>query len=406
MTRARASRAALVLLLTVVFVDIAGFGIVIPFLPFWAEHFGASPAEVALLMSAYSLTQFIFAPVLGRLSDRYGRKPVLLVSVFGSVLSFLWMAFAGSLWMLFAARAVAGAMGANIAVANAGIADITPGEERARGMGLVGMAFGLGFVLGPAIGALLAGPDIATTGFRLPFLAGAGVSALAFAGGLVLLREPDRHRPGTVLPGGPLIRLRAFLALLASPGLGLPLLLLALLSLAMSGIESTFALWAERQLLWGPRQTGLFLVWIGVCMAAVQGGLVGPVVARLGEVRTARLGTGVCAAGMALAPLALNIPVVLLSGFLIAAGLGLGQPALNALLSRASAADIQGGVMGGAQSAQSLARIAGPALAGLLFTAFDRQGPWISGAILLLLGVALATRLRDPGDQPGAATGS
>lgn len=389
----RPAGGALTVLLLVVFVDMAGFGIIIPFLPFWAEHFGAAPAVVTLLMASYSLAQFLLAPVLGWASDRWGRRPVLLVSVLGSVLSFAWMGLADALWMLFAARVLAGAMGANISVAQAYVADVTPEEARARGMGLLGAAFGLGFILGPAIGGLLAGADAAAPDYRTPFLAGAGVSLLSLALGLMLLREPARHRVEAAEGLAPAARLRAFAQVLGHPAVALPIAIMTVLAFVMGGLESTFALWAERQLAWGPRQTGFFLAFIGVCMVLVQAGLVGRLVARLGEAPVATLALAIFNVGLVLLPLAQGLGLVLAAGFLTAGGLGLGQPALNALISRGAPADVQGGVMGASQSAQSLARIFGPAVAGVLFSAFGRNAPYYVGAVLALGALLLALRI-------------
>jgi DHA1 family tetracycline resistance protein-like MFS transporter len=166
-------------LFLIVFVDLVGFGVIIPLLPFYGEHFQASPAVVGLLMATYSLAQFVSAPVLGRLSDRIGRKPVLSVSLAGAAASYLLLAFADELWMLFAARAIGGLMAGNISTAFAYVADVTTPANRAKGMGLIGAAFGLGFIFGPAIGGVLAGHDPATADFQSPALAAFALSALA-----------------------------------------------------------------------------------------------------------------------------------------------------------------------------------------------------------------------------------
>ncbi|MEE8280191.1 MAG: MFS transporter, partial [Alphaproteobacteria bacterium] len=168
----------LALFLTV-FIDLVGFGIIIPFLPFFAEHFAASPDVVTLLIAVFPLTQFLFAPLWGRLSDRMGRKPVLLMTLAGLFASYIWLGLSQGLWMLFAARAFAGAMAGNIAVAQAYVADVTPSERRAEGLGRIGAAFGLGFLLGPAIGGVLAGPDPQNPNILLPALAAAAMTATA-----------------------------------------------------------------------------------------------------------------------------------------------------------------------------------------------------------------------------------
>src|SRR5580700_89560 len=175
------------ILFLIVFVDLVGFGLIIPLLPFYAERFGASPQQVTILMAVYSLMAMLAAPVWGRLSDRIGRRPVLMASMLAAALAYLWLGLASALWMLFAARAFAGACAGNIAAAQAYIADVTPPERRARGMGMIGAAFGLGFIIGPALGGALAGNDLATADLRTPGLIAAALSAIACLGVIVLL---------------------------------------------------------------------------------------------------------------------------------------------------------------------------------------------------------------------------
>src|SRR5437660_8884574 len=190
-------------LFLIVFVDLVGFGLVIPLLPFYALRFDASPQQVTVLLAVYSLMQLFTAPLWGRLSDRVGRRPVLMVSMAASVLAYAWMGGATALWMLFAARALAGACAGNIAAAQAYIADVTKPEERARGMGLIGAAFGLGFIIGPALGGLIAGNDPATADIETPASVAAGLSALALCGVLLLLPEslPAARRNKTAARG-------------------------------------------------------------------------------------------------------------------------------------------------------------------------------------------------------------
>src|SRR5712692_10268285 len=176
-------------LFAIVLTDLIGFGIVIPLLPFYGEHFGASPLVVTLLMSAYSLLQLFGAPLWGRLSDRHGRRPILLVSLAGSVAGYLWLGFADALWMLFAARALQGACAGNIAAAQAYVADMTTPENRAKGMGMIGAAFGIGFIIGPALGGALAGSNPTSPDVSGPSFFAAALSALAFCATFVLLKE-------------------------------------------------------------------------------------------------------------------------------------------------------------------------------------------------------------------------
>lgn len=384
-------RGALVVLLLTVFVDMVGFGIIIPFLPFWAEHFDATPDLVASLMAVYAAFQFVFAFLWGWVSDRWGRKPVLLMSLMGSVLSFAWLGFADALWMLFVSRALAGAMGANISVAHAYIADITRPEERARHMGFLGAALGAGFILGPAIGGLLAGSDPANPDFRTPFLAAAAISGLAVLLGLVFLREPARHAPPE-LPGGPGARFRAFAKVMAVPGVAYPVIIISVLGFVMGGVESTFAMWTERALQWGPRETGWFFAYIGVVLVLVQGVLVGRLVHARGEAWVVRVGIATMAIGIGMVPLVDSSALILVSGGFIALGIGLGNPSLSGLTSRNAPAHNQGAVMGASQSAQAMARIFGPATAGVLFATFGRDTPYLVGAAILIVAFVFAVR--------------
>jgi DHA1 family tetracycline resistance protein-like MFS transporter len=376
-------------LFTIIFIDLIGFGLVIPLLPFYAEQHHASPETVTLLMATYSFMQLFAGPLWGRLSDRHGRRPVLLLSLVGSVLSYLWLGFADSLWMLFGARALQGAMAGNIAAAQAYIADVTSPENRARGMGLIGAAFGLGFILGPAIGGLLAGSDPNAPDVQLPFLLGAGLSAAAFVGALVFLKEsldPMRRRFGKN-------RLEAVGSALARPRLRLLIFLYFVIIFAFAGMETTFAMWAKRQLGWGPEPVGYLFAYVGVLSAAMQGGLIGRLTKRFGEERVVVAGNAAIVLGLAALPLATSLPLLLVASAFLSLGLGMTQPALNSLISRQAGAHEYGEVMGVAQSTGSLARILGPAFAGLLFGQLGRNAPYVAGAVIMLGAVLLALRL-------------
>lgn len=404
MTEASRRRGALHVLLLTVFIDMLGFGIIIPFMPFWAQHFEATPDLVTLLFATYSGVAFFTAFVWGWVSDRWGRKPVLILSLAGSVVSFLWLGFAEALWMLFAARALGGMFGANIPVAQAYIADVTEPEERAKGMGMMGAAFGLGFVLGPAIGGLLAGGDPDNPDFRTPFFAAAAVSAVAVVVGLVLLREPERHAEAK-LPRGMVERFRGFAAVVALPVVALSIAAVVMMALVMGGLESTFAMWTERAHGWGPRETGFFFSYIGLLLVIVQGGLIGVVVKRIGEARLVPFAVVAMAAGIGMVPWSLTLPKVLVSGALISFGFGFGQPALNSLISRNAPAESQGAVLGASQSAQSLCRVVGPVTAGILFAGFGRDMPYYVGGLVLLAALAVAVRIAGAQDRKGSSTG-
>ena len=375
------------ILLLIVFIDLVGFGIIIPLLPFYAEHFGASPLAVTLLMAAYSAMQFVAAPILGALSDRHGRRRVIVLSTAGAALGYLVMAFADSLLVLFLARALAGAMAGNIAAAQAYIADVTTPERRARGMGMFGAAMGLGFIVGPAIGGALAGSGEAIN-YTLPPLVAAVASTLAAITALVMLG--DSGATAKRAPAGWLAPIVAG----ASPDLRPLALTLFLIVFAFAGLETTFALWAERQLDWGPREVGRLFAGVGVIAVLVQGGAVGPLSRRLGEERLVFLGTVALVLGFVALPLATSTLAVLAAMVLLAGGFGLANPALASLVSRRAATTAQGASLGVAQGAASLGRIFGPALAGVLFTIGGRALPYVASAAILVAVAALWQRHR------------
>src|SRR5580692_4163980 len=229
------------MLFLIVVIDLIGFGLVIPLLPFYAERFAASPQEVTAWMAVFSLMSMLTAPVWGRLSDRVGRRPVLMVSMAAASLAYLWLGFASSLWMLFAARALAGACAGNISAANAYIADVTTPENRARGMGMIGAAFGLGFIVGPALGGVVAGSNLTNADLRTPGLIACGLSLAALLGVVLVLKEslpaglPERPHKSRVAALREALGRKALTRLLA---------VFFLTILAFAGMEATFALWA------------------------------------------------------------------------------------------------------------------------------------------------------------------
>ena len=372
----------------IVFIDMVGFGVIIPSQPFWTKSFGATAFEVALVMSVYAGCQFVFAFPLGWLSDRVGRKPILLLSLCGSVVSFTLVGLADSLLMIVLARALGGVMSANIAVAYAYAADVTTGEERAKAMGLLGASIGAGFVLGPFIGGVVAGPDPANPG-QIAFFIGASISALALIAAIPMLKEPESHR-SSAETGGFRARLRGFGLALSIPIVLIPIAVAGMAGLAMAGLEATYALWVNAEHGWGARETGLFFGYIGVLLVIVQGGLVGPVTRVIGERGMLYLGLAFVTAGMAVVAVSDTIALVFVNGALIAFGYGFVDPAVSSLISRNTPAGRQGAVMGVLQSVGSLARIVGPAAAGLLFYKLGHNAPYVAGAIVLALALAFA----------------
>lgn len=382
------------ILFAIVLTDLIGFGIVIPLLPFYAEHFGASPNTVTLVMATYSAGQLLMAPVWGRLSDRLGRRPILLTSLLGSILSYLWLGFADSLWILFAARLLQGGMAGNIAAAQAYVADVTTPDTRAKGMGMIGAAFGLGFIFGPVLGGVLAGSDPHQPNTAAPAFLAAGLSALAFLGTMVFLKESlsAEARRSARSGSGPVGRLVAIRRAFARPRLRLLVLLFFAITAAFSGMETTFAMWTERQFGWGAQQVSYVFVYIGLLAATVQGGLIHRLTRKYGEPKVLLAGTGSIVIGLLLLPLSSGLPVLLLATALLAVGMGMTQPSINSLISREAQIHEQGEVMGVSQSMGSLARIIGPAVAGTLMGGVGRHAPYLAGAVVMAVVVTFVRR--------------
>ncbi|MGH7124776.1 MAG: MFS transporter, partial [Stellaceae bacterium] len=371
----------------IVFIDLLGFGIIIPQLPFYGVHFGASPTAVTLLMSCYSLAQFFMSPVLGRLSDRIGRRPVLMVSMACSCLAYLWLGFASALWMLFGARLLAGAGAGNLAAAQAYITDVTAPEARAKAMGMIGAAFGLGFTLGPWLGGVVAGRNPTPEDLQRPAFLAAALSALAFVLVIAILKE---SRPQTGVPQRA-NRWELARSTMSRPTLRLLILLFFAITAAFAGMETTFALWTKEAFGWGPEQVGWLFFFVGCVLIVVQGALIGPLSRRLGEARLVLIGSASIALGLAAVAVSANLPTLMLASAFLAVGMGLLNPSVNSLISRQAASDERGGIMGVAQSGASLARVVGPAIAGPLFEWLGRNAPYYTGALVMLgvLGFAL-----------------
>jgi DHA1 family tetracycline resistance protein-like MFS transporter len=379
------------ILFFIVFIDLVGFGIVIPLLPYYALHFQATPLEVTTMMAMFSLAQFFASPFWGRMSDKIGRKPVLMVSLTCSVLSYLWLGFADQLWMLFAARLLAGAGAGNISAAQAYISDVTSEENRAKGMGMIGAAFGLGFTFGPAVGGLLAGANPTAASLARPAFAAAVLSAIALVLALVLLKESlaPENRNAARRPGRVAMAQDAF----RRPGLRHLIILFFLTTTAFAGLESTFALWANSAFGWGPLQVGWVFFFVGLVLAAVQGGLVGRLTKRFGEARLATYGAVLLTIGLFILPFSPDLGVVLVVMALLSIGLGILNPAVTSLVSRAAGADERGGILGVNQSGQSLARILGPLIAGAVYGAAGRSAPYYIGALIMAAVVAMAANV-------------
>jgi MFS family permease len=362
-----------------VFLDLVGFGIVIPLLPLYAGRFGAGPVAVAWLLAVYSLMQFLFAPGWGRVSDRVGRRPVLLLGLFGSAASYLAFGLAGSLPVLFVARAASGFAGANVGVAQAYVADVTGPADRARGMGMIGAAFGLGFIFGPAIGGVLSG-----YGAAAPFFGAAAVTLANALLATVRLPEslPPEHRSSRPAGFGLAERARAFFGA-ATPGPLRTIYAAAFLAtVAFAAMEGTFSLWADAR--WHLARHGIsyLFAYIGVVSVIAQGGIVGRLAPRIGAGRTAVAGIaliGVGLTGIALAP---SVALLLPALAVLALGHGTASPSLSTLISHQGGPGDQGRLLGVNQSLSALGRVVGPVWGGLALAHVGLGAPFLSGAAI------------------------
>lgn len=372
-------RHRLAVLYAVVFLDQVGFGILVPFLPLYARTFGASAFEAGLLLATYSAMQMLVSTRWGRLSDRTGRRPILVVAAAGTCAGFVILGLAPSLAVVFAGRALLGGVGVGIATAQAWVADTTPPEDRGRAMATLGAIGGLGFVLGPAIGAL----GIAFGGMRLPFF----VSAVFAAGNAVLA--------ATLLPAAPPVAVQGGARRAGAWRPIAPCLIVVfVLTYAFSNIEATFAMFTGAELGLGASGVGWLFVAMGGIAALTQVAVVGSLARRIDEPRRVALGLVILGAGAAVLPLAPSVEVLLAPLSAMAVGFAITAPSLTAWVSRRSPADRQGELLGLAQSTGALARVAGPGIGGLLFDHVGHASPFQIAAVLI--GGAALTALTRP----------
>jgi multidrug resistance protein len=381
----------------IVLLDLLGFGILIPQIGVYGVKLNASPWTVGLLVSTYSLMQLLAAPILGGLSDRYGRRPVLLYSLAGSMLGYLLFAVAHSLPLLFLSRIVDGISGGNIATAQAYVSDITTEENRARGMGLVGAAFGLGFILGPSVGGILG----AWGGNLAIGLAAAGLSALNWVLAYTLL--PETHRAEGAHSSDKSI-VKAW-AQLKMPGIGAVLVATLLFVTAFAQMEGTFSvllieryvshegLFAGEWVKEASWRTGYIFAAVGVVSALVQGVFIGRLRKRFGEPALACWGMALAALALALVPLAPSYLWLYAPMMLLAVGSGLANPSLSTLASLKAAPGKQGATLGAFQAMGSLGRTVGPALGGTLFSVRGPAAPYWVASAMAFLAAAWALKL-------------
>jgi MFS transporter, DHA1 family, tetracycline resistance protein len=375
----------------VVLVDLLGFGIVLPLLPFYGSKFGAGALTIGLLYSVYSLSQLVFAPLWGGWSDRIGRRPIMLLSTFGAAASYILFAFSHSLTLLFVSRILAGIMGGNISAAQAYVADVTPPEDRTKGMGLIGAAFGIGFALGPAISSLLIRPDVAShisaNPYALPGLFAAGLSMASFL--LVvfklpesldkrLLNDPTRVRRDSVLSAA------FWKTASSSKGLRRLFVCMAILGIGHSSLYSAFPLFCEKVLKLPAQDVGLLFVCMGSVAIVVQGGLIRVLVKRFSEKKLFIAGGLLFAAGMALIPVSQDKGQLTLALCLMGLGASLNGPTLISLISKSARPAEIGAMLGSAQGLSALGRVIGPAWGGWLFAMAPALPFWLTASLVCI----------------------
>lgn len=382
---------ALGLVFMTVLLDLIGFGIVLPLLPYYASDMGASPLMVGVIMASYSLMQLLFSPVWGSLSDHYGRRPLLILGLFGSAVSYLVFGLATTVGVLLVSRVLGGVMGATVPVAQAIVADSTTPGRRARGMGMIGAAFGLGFVFGPAIGG-----GLSHWGYALPGFVAAGITGVNAVAALFLLPEslPPGERSREAGGWEALVeRFRSARRLLARPALNRPIFVLFLMTWGFAGFMTTFPLFLQKELTLSAKVAGGMFAYVGLISAAFQGRLIGPLVERHGEKWMAAVGGGLLSAGMLIIGALPTLPPLFVALALIGIGWGCVVPSLQSLLSRRAPRREQGEVLGVNQSSSSTARVVGPIAAGWGFGALGPRLGFLAGGVLIAVAALFAALL-------------
>jgi len=383
----RRSAAALPTLLSVMLINMLGFGVVVPLLPFYAKSFHAPPWQIALLFSAYSIGSFFGEPFWGRLSDRIGRKPLLISTVTGNCLCYLALAFAPNIYVAFAVRLAGGMAAGNSSVVQGYIADVTPADQRAGRMSLLGAAYNVGFIFGPALGGLLARTGSGPAGFQLPLLVASGLAATSAT--CIFLFVAESRVAVRMVVDQP-SRWAAFGEAFDNPVVRRLMLLTLFTGLAFNGIEATFGFWSQHRYGWGTRDIGLAFTVSAVVSAVAQTFLTGQLSRRYGQARMLAGGMAVTVVCIALQPLSPNgfATVVLMA--IASLGGSLAFPNSSALISQSSHPDRQGQMLGLNNAAGAAARVIGPLIALNLFTSVSVDSPFILGALIVAPGVFLA----------------
>jgi DHA1 family tetracycline resistance protein-like MFS transporter len=372
-------------------IDILGFGILIPLVPYMGVKFNTPPQWITPVMGAYSLCQFLAAPFWGRLSDRHGRRPILMSSLAGACVSYLILGLASNVWWLLVSRMLGGFMAGNISAAFAYASDVSTPQKRAASLGLIGAAIGIGFTIGPAVGGLLAGNNLQTANFLLPAVVSACLSIVAIL--LVVLMLPESNTPQLRAQRTGLRKAGPLTLLLERPALRFIAGAALLMTSAQSILDSIVGLWALDRFGFGPRTVGLLLFCVAILAVLTQGGLVRVLVPKLGEPKLATLGVLSFVSGLLIVSESSGVGVALFGLGLAGIGMGAFTPSNSALASKQADAHDRGAVMGTYQSSSSLARVIGPFASGPIYAALGAKAPFLTGACVALPAVWLIWRL-------------
>ena len=376
-------------LFLIVFSNLLGFGIIIPLLPYYAENFGANPNEVTLLMASYSLMQLIFSPILGRISDIYGRKKILILCLIGSAISYFLLYFATSFGLVLFARSIAGLFASTTAIANAYVTETTSSANRSKGMGLMGAAFGLGLVFGPVIGGYFGGGDIDNINYKMPFIFAIIVAIISCLLAYFILIEPKKRNKQFISINF-LDSFKDLINLFKIPALLFLITVSFLVTFSFAGFETTFALWTERAMSWASKQTGFAFTFTALLAALVQGVFIGKLTKSFGEIKLLITSCFLMLIGLFFITLSIqNLFYLTFSLGILGISVGLGNPSLNSLLSKNLSKNIIGASFGVIQSVGSLARILSPLVAGNLFYFFGINSPYNFGAFLMFISLLI-----------------
>ncbi len=390
------SRFAGTSLIAVIFINMLGFGIIVPLLPFYAKSFDAQAWQVALIFSAYSVGAFFGEPFWGRLSDKYGRKPLLISTIMGNCLCYLALAFAPNIWVAFVIRLIGGLAAGNGAVVQGYIADVTPPEKRARQMSYQGAAWNVGLIVGPSLGGLFAHPDAGPAGFRIPLFIASGLALLCVIAITIFIKESRvrdqtiSHRPS---------RWSAVGEAVGHPVIGRLMLLTFMVGFAFTGIESVFGLWTQARFDWGPREIGVAFAFVGVAAAITQTFVTGRLSERYGEGPMLAVGMALTTVAIVLQVFSVNGPMVIALMCVTAIGQSVAFPNVGSLISRTADPYRQGQILGLNNACGALARVIGPFCSGLAFAGISINAPFILGAVVVAPAIFLAlsaSRLAGP----------